>query len=592
MRQAKQLHAWVQREQGMLKIVLLAVAIGIAGGYVALLLHFAIEWVSLLWTGERTWQAAVETLPWYIYLLAPTVGGLLVGLITVHFLPGGELRGVAGVLADMVQRKSRVHPRQLMTETAGAAVAIGSGASLGREGPTVALGALLASAIGQYCKLSESQLRILIGCGVAAGIAASFNTPIAGVLFALEVILADYAIATFSPIVIASVLATVVARSEVGNYPAFTLPEYHLISSWELPAYMMMGVLCGLIAVVFIKSLAPTRRFLTKLLPDRRFRPAIVGFAIGVMSLMLPQVMSIGYSVVEDMMLERIDPILLGVALPLALFLAVVLIGKLTATVLSIAGGFPGGLFGPTLFMGAAVGAAFGDIVHAFAPAYSESSGAYALVACGALTAAALQAPLTVMLIVFEMTADYHIMLPLMIACSVATLVARSFGRTSVFTEALEERGIDINWGLEQSWMRSVPVSRIPWRAIPKVFANAPLKELKQAYTVSGKGCVQVVDAEGMMVGIVTFADLQTWLLDSSLDQIVVAEEVANRHVQVVSEKDSLLDAIRILDREEFEQMPVVAADNPRKVLGMLSRNAIFSTYHKLIVKHGEGDRG
>jgi len=584
-------HSWLG-ERETLYVVLLSVIVGVVSGYAALLLHFSIEWVSLFWTGERTWHQAMQTLPWYIYLVAPTTGGLMVGWIAVRFLPGGELRGVSGVLADMVQRKGHVHPRQMATETAGTAIAIGSGASLGREGPTVALGALIASEVGRRCGLNEQQLRTLIGCGVAAGIAASFNTPIAGVLFALEVILADYAIATFSPIVIASVLATVVARSEVGNFPAFTVPEYHLISAWEIPAYMVMGVLCGIVASGFIKSMAPTRKFLANILPNRIFRPAAVGFVIGLLGLALPQVMSIGYGFVEEMMLERTDPTLLGFTVPLALFLTIILIGKLIATVLSSAGGFPGGLFGPTLFLGATVGALFGDLVHSLSPAYTESYGAYALVACGALTAAALQAPLTVMLIVFEMTADYHIMLPLMIACSVATMVTRSFGKASVFTEALQERGIDTDWGREQSWMRSVPITRIPWRSIPRVSEHARLEELKQVYTGSGKGCVQVVNDEGLMVGIVTFGDLQQWLLDPTLDQVVVAAEVANRNVQVISESDSLLDAIRVLDREEFEQMPVVADDNPQKVLGMLSRNAIFSTYHKLIVKHGEGDHG
>ncbi len=572
-------------------LVSLAVVIGILSGYTALLLRFAIEWVSLFWTGERNWGEALDTVPWYMYLIAPTVGGFMVGWIVVRFLPNDELRGVSGLLADMVQRKGRIHHRQMATETVGAALAIGSGASLGREGPTVALGALIASEIGRRLGLSEQQLRTLIGCGVAAGIAASFNTPIAGVLFALEVILADYAIATFSPIVIASVLATVIARSEIGNFPAFTVPEYHLISAWEILAYVAIGAICGLVATIFIKSMLPTKNFLKRLVPDRRARPAAVGFVIGLMALVLPQVMSIGYGFVEDMMLERINPEILGIAMPLAVFLAIVLLGKLIATVLSSAAGFPGGLFGPALFMGATVGALFGDIAHSISPAYSESYGAYALVACGALTAAALQAPLTIMLIVFEMTADYHIMLPLMAACSVATLVTRNFGHASLFTEALEERGIETSWGLEQSWMRSVPISKIPWRTIPRVSEYARLKELKQVYTASGKGCVQVVDDEGLMVGIVTFSDLQQWLIDPALDQIVVAREVANQNVFTLTESDSLLEAIRILDREEFEQMPVVADDNPRQVLGVVSRNAIFSTYHKMIVKHGEGDR-
>jgi len=580
--------AW-SRDQDTVYMVALAVVIGVLSGYVALLLRFMIEWVSLFWTGARTWESVMDTMPWYIYLLAPTLTGLVVGRIAVYFLPNGELRGVSGVLADMVERKARIHPRQMGTEMVGATLAIGGGASLGREGPTIAMGALLASMLGQRLKLSEQQLRILVGCGVAAGIAASFNTPIAGVLFALEVILADYAIATFSPIVIASVLATVVSRSELGNYPAFTVPEYHLISVWEIPSYIVIGAICGLVATIFIKAMPPTRIWLERLMPDRRLRPAMVGLMIGLIGLVLPQTMSIGYGIVEDMMLERVHPELLGFLLPMAAFLTIILIGKLVATVLCASSGFPGGLFAPALFLGATVGALFGDVAHAISPAYSESYGAYALVACGALTAAALQAPLTVMLIMFEMTGDYHIMLPLMAACSVATLVTRAFGKASLFTEVLEERGIEANWGLEQSWMRSVSVSRIPWRSIPRVSETVRLHELKQVYTGSGKGCVQVVDDEGLMIGIVTFSDLQKWLIDSALDDVIVASEVMNRDVLVISESDNLLDAIHILDREEFEQMPVVAADNPRKVLGVLSRNAIFSTYHKLIVKHGEG---
>ena len=270
------------------------------------------------------------------------------------------------------------------------------------------------------------------------------------------------------------------------------------------------------------------------------------------------------------------------------MFLAIVLLGKLLATALSFAAGFPGGLLGPALFLGAVVGALFGSVVHDIAPSFTESYGAYALVACGALTAAALQAPITIILMVFELSADYRIMLPLMAACIVATLVKRSFGHQSVFTEALEERGIEMGGGLEKSWMRSVKVSRIQWRPIPSVPDNTHLAELKQTYVASGKGCVQVVDDKQEMLGLITFTDLQPWLLDISMDHIAVAAEICNRKVLCISEDDSLLDAIAIFDREVFEQLPVTAADNPRRVLGVLSRQSVFSTYHQLIVKHGE----
>jgi len=578
---------WLMRQEA-LYLSLLAMVVGLFSGYAALLLRYSIEWVATLWTGEIAWDRAMDSIPWYIFLLAPTGAGLIIGLINAQLLTHGEMRGVPGVLADLVQRGGRINRKQLVTETLGSAISIGSGAALGREGPTVALGAVIASEVGHHLGLAETQVRTLIGCGVAAGIAASFNTPIAGVLFALEVILADYAVATFSPIVISSVIATVISRSELGNFPAFMIPEYHLVSTWEIGIYMAIGLTCGLIAALLITMIGRLRALLVKHVPDRRFRPVLAGLCIGLLGLCIPHIMSIGYGTLGNILLERIDPVLFGIAFPLGVFFAIVLAGKLMAISLSFAAGFPGGLLGPALFLGAVVGALFGNVVHDFAPSFTESYGAYALVACGALTAAALQAPITIMLMVFELSADYRIMLPLMAACIVATLVKRAFGHESVFTEALVEHGIETGWRLEQSWMRSVKVSRIQWRPIPSIPEHTRLADLKRTYVDAGKGCVQVVDNKDEMLGLITFTDLQPWLLDASMDDVAIAGEVCNRHVQTISESDSLLDAIATFDREVFEQLPVTAADNPRRVLGILSRQSVFSTYHQLIVKHGE----
>jgi len=562
--------------------------IGVLSGYAALLLRFSIEWISSFWTGSKTWEAALHTLPWYIYLLAPTIAGLIIGWALMRILPHGEMRGVAGVLADLVERNARINPMQMVTETLGAALSMGSGASLGREDPTMALGAVISSEIGHRLGLSEQQLRTLIGCGVAAGISASFNTPIAGTLFALEVILADYTIATFSPIVIASVVATVITRAEIGNFPAFLIPEYHLISISEIPFYMVIGGFCGLLAAVLIKAMAPMRNFMEQMLPDCRMRLAAAGLALGLMGLVLPEIMSIGYDTLESIVLEHVHPEILGMAIPLSAFLGILLVGKLLATIISAASGFPGGLLGPTLFLGAVIGALLGGFSHDFMPAYSESYGAYALVACGAMAAASLQAPITIIIMVFELSGDYEIMLPLMSACIVATMVKRAFGRSSVFTEPLDEMGVETGWHRERAWMCSIKVDQIPWKTIPRLHESASLKELKSIFVSSGRGSVQIVDDDGLMVGIVTFSDLQPWLLDPSLDQIAIASEVANRNVRSIPENGNLFEAIRIFDKEIFEQMPVMSRKNSRKVLGILSRNAVFSTYHRLIVEHGE----
>jgi chloride channel protein, CIC family len=588
------LSGWVY-EQDTLYLSGLAILVGILSGYGALLLRFGIEWVSLAWTGERIWENALHTLPWYIYIAAPVIGGLAAGWINTKWLPAGQARGVAGVLESLSERSGRIDSRHSTSDTVSSILGVGSGASAGREGPTVALGAAIASYIGQRLKLSEQQMRTLVGCGVASGIASSFNAPIAGVLFALEVILADYAISTFSPIVISSVIATVITRAELGNFPAFTIPEYRLVSGWEIPIYVGLGVFCGLLAVSWIKMMPPIRRQLDRYVTNPMFRPASAGLVLGLCALVIPQIMSIGYGTVDDMLWERLDPTLLHWALPVTVFLLALLAAKVFATALCAAGGFGGGEIGPSIFIGATAGALYGGVVHHLMPFISETYGGYALVAAGAMMAAALQAPMTTILMVFELSGDYHIMVPLMASCIVATLVKRAFGRESVFTEVLEAKGIDTAWTRERSWMRAVPVRKIPWRSTPEVSEHARLEELKRIYVSSGKGCVQVVDDDGLMIGIVTFSDLQQWLLDPTLDQIVLAGEVANRSISVISEDGNLLQAINMFDRENFEQMPVVAYDNPRRVLGILSRNAVFSTYHALIVKHGEettGDHG
>ncbi len=567
---------------------LLALLLGALAGYGALFLRLGIEEVSLLWTGERTWSDALGTIPWHLYIVAPVVGGLLVGLINTKVLHPDQARVIPGVIEALSERGGRINARKAVGEVSSSIVAIGSGASMGREAPSVALGAALASLLGQRLGLTEKQLRTLLGCGVAAGIAASFNAPIAGVLFALEVILADYAVATFTPIVLASVIATVITRAELGNYPVFAIPEFELVSGWEIPAYLGLGVICGLIAAFIVKSLPVVRDIFEKRVKNPVFRPAIAGFLLGCIALFLPEIMSIGYGTVDSILLEQILVDSLGWTLPLTLFLAVLIVAKVGTSIMCSAGGFGGGMIGPSLFIGAATGALFGYIAHNIFPGYSETFGAYALVGAGALLAATVQAPMSTILMIFELSGNYQVMVPLMTACVVATLVKRAFGPESVVTESLEARGIETGWGLEKSWMRSVPVTRIPWRSIPSVPEDAKLVELKKVYISSGKGCVQVVDEEGLMIGIVTFEDLKEWLLDPALDQVVVAAEVANRNVRCVLESDSLLDAIRVFDHEEFEQLPVVATDNPRKVLGILSRNAVFSKYHKLIVKHGE----
>ncbi|RME86131.1 MAG: chloride channel protein, partial [Zetaproteobacteria bacterium] len=512
-----------------LKLAVLAVPLGFAGAYAAIAIRKMIELVTDFWVQAPEWDQAIGATPWWVYLAAPTLAGVVIGWIMHRVMPAGGLRGVPGVIADVLERAARIDRRQWITDGVAAPLAIGSGVSLGREGPTVAIGAALASELARWFRFAEAEARILVGCGVAAGIAASFNTPIAGVLFAVEVILHDFAIATFTPIVISAVIATIISRAVIGDFPAFMVPEYHLISAGEMLVYLAIGLASGLVAAAWIRMLGDLRVKAAKLAPDVRVRAPLAGLCVGIIGIVLPQAVSIGYGVVEQMMLEELDPQIFGWQVPLVAFLGLLLAMKFAATVISVAGGLPGGLLGPSLFLGATIGAAIGAAAHAAAPLWTESYGAYALVGCAALTGAAMHAPLTTMLMVFEMTADYHIMLPLMLATVVATLVARRLSRASVFTEALIARGIETEGGVERAWLRAVSVRRIPWRSLPTVAEDAPLEEVKEVYVRSGKGVVGVLDGEGKLVGIVTFSDLQPHLLDKGENQGLSAADICNR---------------------------------------------------------------
>ncbi|MDQ7001454.1 MAG: chloride channel protein, partial [Ghiorsea sp.] len=344
------------RSHDTLYLGLWSLAVGVLAGYGALLIRFGIEWVSRIWTGEASWSEGLHDIHWSIFIIAPTVAGLSVGWINNRWLPTSEERVIPGVIEALAERGGKISFRKSSGEFVANIVSVGSGASMGREAPTVALGAALSSLLGQWLNLSEKQIRTLIGCGVAGGIAASFNAPIAGVLFALEVLLADYAIATFTPIVMSAVIATVITRSELGNFPVFTIPEFRLVSSWEIPAYIVLGVFCGLLATVIVKGVPAARHMYERYIPFPIARPAVAGLLLGLCAMVIPEIMSIGYGTVDGILLENVETNMVGQHLPLMLFLGILLVMKMLVSIICSGGQFGGGMIGPSLFIGATAG--------------------------------------------------------------------------------------------------------------------------------------------------------------------------------------------------------------------------------------------
>ncbi|MBF0370726.1 MAG: chloride channel protein [Magnetococcales bacterium] len=555
----------------------IAVAIGLMVGYGAILFRRLIEFFQFLFMGAGGENVVdiLATLPWWQILLMPVVGGLIIGPL-VHFVfPGSRGHGVPEVMAAVALHGGKMNMRDGIGKMIACSLSIGSGGSVGREGPVVHLGATIASWFGRKLHMSTKHMRTMVGCGAAAGVAASFNAPIAGVMFALEVILADYGLATFSPIVLSSVIATVIARLHLGDFPAFIVPHYTLVSAWEIPAYVGLGLVCGITGILFMHILFTSEDLFAKMPIPRYLRPIVGGFCLGGIAIVFPQVMGVGYDTMNMALLEQM-------AGPMML---VLIFAKIMATSVTLGTGFSGGVFTPSLFLGAMVGGAFGTFAHNLFPALSGGPGAYTLVGMGAMAAAVLGAPIASILILFELTGDYRIMLALMVASTVATLLINQVYRDSVYSKALRRNNIDLWSGRESGLLRHISVSTIMRRKCEIIPDTMNIRRLKDRIRHSQEENFLVVDGNGQLKGIVSFQDIRGVAFEEGLEDLVLVRDIATRELVTVTPEDNLYDAFRRMGTANVEQLPVVAKDNPSHVLGVITNHDVIQAYNKALLE-------
>ncbi len=368
---------------------------------------------------------------WFV-VLVPVIGGLVYGPLISRFAPEAKGHGVPEVMLAVDQNGGRIRPRVAAVKSLASALCIGSGGSVGREGPIVQIGSALGSGFGQWLRLPEDRLRLLVACGAAGGISATFNAPIAGVFFALELILRDFEIESFAVVVVSSVSAAVIGRAAFGSAPFLTLSTFQQHSTWEYGLYAGLGLLAAVCGVAFIRVLYGMEDAADRLWPGPEWlRPACGGVLLGLLLLALPQMYGVGYPVLEHAVSG-------GYVL---WFLVALLLGKLVATSLTMAIGGSGGVFAPSLFIGAMLGAAYADVAGTLIPGTVGQTGGYALVGMGAVFAATSRAPITAVVIIFELTGDYHLILPLMLAVVVATTLAALLSQDSIYTLKLRRRG-------------------------------------------------------------------------------------------------------------------------------------------------------
>ncbi|MEO9139208.1 MAG: chloride channel protein [Jatrophihabitans sp.] len=487
-----------------LGLLTLSVLIGAGAGLGAVAFRYMIEGFTLVLSGHRDYSAAghaanphASFLGPYFVVLAPVVAGLLYGPLVYRFAREARGHGVPEVMLAVARNGGRIRPQVAVVKSLASALCIGGGGSVGREGPIVQIGSALGSTLAQTFGLGERKVKLLVSCGAAGGIAATFNAPLAGVFFAMELILREWATESFGMVVVSSVTASVISRSILGDSPFLKLPTFHIEHTVQYPLFAVLGVLAGLIGVGFSRALYAIEDLCDWAWRGPEWaRPAVGGVLLGLLLLVLPQMYGVGYPVLG----KAVDGGY-GIA-----FLIALLVGKILACSLTIGIGGSGGVFAPSLFCGAMAGAVFGDVVHAIAPHSGGSVGAYALIGMGAVFAGAARAPISAVLILFELTGEYTIILPLMLAIVLAAGASHLVSKDTVYTRKLIRRGIDIDEPAD-AIVRRRPTSQFMTAPPTPIDADKSVAAAAEMFIASGEAHLPVVTADGFL-GVISSHDV------------------------------------------------------------------------------------
>jgi CIC family chloride channel protein len=548
---------------------LLALIVGVAGGFGAIIFRAMILFIQTIFYASGT---PLDNTLGYLVILAPAIGGLIVGLIVYFFAREAKGHGVPEVMEAIAMRGGNIRPRVAVVKTIASSICIGSGGSTGREGPIIQIGAAVGSAIGQKLKLPPGGVKILLACGATAGISATFNTPIAGVIFSIELILFELKTRSFIPLVVSSITGTIISRIFLGRQPAFTIPAYNFVSPYELLFYLLLGLLAGVVAVFFIKMMYGTENFFEKLHMKPYLKPVIGGLCVGAIGLFLPQLFGVGYETLSSVLNETI---IAGSVI----LLLVLCIGKIIANSLTLGSGGSGGVFSPALFIGGMLGGAFGIIVHSFYPGITATYGAYALVGMAAVFAGMSRGTLTAIIIVFEMTLNYNIILPLMFACVVSDAVSTFLSKETMYTKKLMMKGVNITHDMEVEVLSSVLVKDAMVEKVVTVSEDTTVRELAHLIQVTEHMGFPVLTAEGKLVGIITHHDIRNAILEDKYDLKV--KEVESKDLLFAYPNDTLDETINRMVERGVSHLPVVEPSDKTHLIGFITKGDIMRAHHK-----------
>lgn len=550
-----------------------ALVVGLLSGVGVWLFKLGIGWVQAHYfdaAGDRLSAVA----PHFTLVLLPLGGGLFVGLLLQFFIREERHHGISGIMEAVALGGGRLRYWRIPLKSVAAAASIGSGASVGPEDPSVQIGANIGSMFGQKLRLSNERLRALVAAGAASGVAAAFNAPIAGVFFALEIILGEIGGSAFGVVVMAAVVASVFTQAVAGAEPAFHVPAYAFQGWHELPLYVVLGLLAGPLAALYVRVVHAVRDRFQAWRAPRWLKPTLAGAVVGAVGLFLPQVLGVGYDTIEATLAGN------GPALGITLAL---LGAKLGMTALCIGAGFPGGVFAPSLFLGAMLGAACGTAAQFVFPSSGVHPSALAMVGMAAVLAGTVHAPLTAVLILFEMTNDYRIILPLMFAVVVSLWISQRLQRHSIYTLGLERKGIRLQRGRDIEVLESLQVEEV-MQCDPPVLRQADSLadaiEVLQRLHYHG---LPVLDAEGTLVGVLTVQDIDRARAEGTDAGIV--GDACSRDVLVTYPHETLGQALRRMSARGIGRLPVVAPSDDKKLVGLLRRTDVVRAYDAALTR-------
>jgi CIC family chloride channel protein len=548
--------------------LLLAAGVGVIGGLTNFFYHWAGQF--FLWSVMAQGGDLIDiarNLPAWARLITPAMGGLAAGLVLFWGLRLMGNPGLSNLLEVVVAGDGRLPLRVALMNAMSSLLSISTGASIGREGTIIQLSATLGSKVGQWAKWPPYRLRLLVACGAAAGVAAATNAPIAGAVFAAQIVLGNFSMNLFAPLVVASVISAVISRGFFGLRQWYEVPAYDFTSLTQLPWFILLGVLSGVLGATFLKTLRWGDRLFAQRPIPLYVRLALAGLVVGAISVVYPQVWGNGYTATNQI-LRQVSPNVEFIEFVLGL-----LVAKFVATAVTVSSGTVGGVFTPTLFLGAGLGSLFGGLLHLPQIATPLPTGLFALVGMGSLLAATTHSPLLAILMIFELSLNYSVMPPLMLACAISTLVARRFHTESIYTEPLRRKGVELDRESPRLGAASeATVGDIMRQPVPPLRENTAFRDIADRFLTLPNNFLPVVDEQQRLLGMVALHDLKEYLTAGQELNSVIAYDVMRPPPACLTPGQKLTDVLPVLLASEIRNVPVVNNLSEYRLVGTVAR--------------------